>query len=428
MSTSHFLVEATQRGFVHQCTDLAALDAALHAGPVTAYIGFDCTADSLHVGSLVQIMILRLLQKHGHRPLVLLGGGTTRIGDPSGKDESRQMLSDAQISANMAGIRKVFDPFLMFGDGPSEALLANNAEWLDALGYIGLLRDVGTHFTINRMLTFDSVKLRLDREQPLTFLEFNYMILQSYDFRELNRRFGVSLQIGGSDQWGNIVSGMELTRRTDAKQVFGLTTPLIETSSGAKMGKTARGAIWLTADRLHFSDYWQFWRNTEDADVGRFMRLFTDLPLGEIHRLEMLRGAEINEAKIILAREATKLAHGPDKAALAEEAARQTFQTISPAGIGSTAQVGTPGISMGLPTITIGLDELQAGISALALFHRAGLVQSNGEARRLIRGGGARLNDAVVADEGLVISAADLRDGAIKLSAGRKQHRLVRPA
>ena len=278
MTTNCFLEEATARGFVFQCTDPGALAASMHAAPITAYIGFDCTADSLHVGSLVQIMILRLLQKHGHKPLVLLGGGTTRIGDPSGKDESRQLLTDETIAANMAGIRRCFTPFLRFGEGPSDAMLANNADWLDALGYISLLRDVGIHFTINRMLSFDSVKLRLDREQPLTFLEFNYMILQSYDFRELSRRHGVTLQIGGSDQWGNIVAGMELTRRTDAKSVHGLTTPLITTASGGKMGKTAQGAVWLTADRLSPYDYWQFWRNIEDADVGRFLRLFTDLP------------------------------------------------------------------------------------------------------------------------------------------------------
>jgi len=418
MSSSHihsgdFLHEAKQRGFIHQCTDEAALDAAMRAGPISAYIGFDCTADSLHVGSLVQIMILRLLQKHGHKPVVLLGGGTTRIGDPSCKDESRQMLSDETIAANMKGIWRVFEPFLRFGEGPTDAISANNADWLDALGYISLLRDIGTHFTINRMLTFDSVKLRLDREQPLTFLEFNYMILQSYDFRELNRRFGVTLQMGGSDQWGNIVSGVELTRRTDAKQVFGLTTPLIETASGQKMGKTARGAIWLTTDRLTAYDYWQFWRNTEDADVGRFLRLFTDLPVSEIHRLESLGGAEINEAKKILATEATTLAHGHDAAIQAAETARRAFEE------GETAAT--------LPSIDVPLAELQAGIQAPTLFARAGLVASNGEARRLIRGGGARLNDIAITEETLVISTADLRDGAIKLSAGRKQHRLVRP-
>ena len=414
MSSSDFLHEAKQRGFVHQCTDEAALDAALRAGPISAYIGFDCTADSLHVGSLVQIMILRLLQKHGHKPIVLLGGGTTRIGDPSGKDEARQMLTDETIAANMKGIWRVFEPFLRFGESASDAILTNNADWLDALGYISLLRDIGTHFTINRMLTFDSVKLRLDREQPLTFLEFNYMILQSYDFRELNRRHGVVLQMGGSDQWGNIVSGVELTRRTDSKQVFGLTTPLIETASGQKMGKTARGAIWLTTDRLSAYDYWQFWRNTEDADVGRFLRLFTDLPLTEIHRLASLGGAEINEAKKTLATEATTLAHGHEAAILAAETARRAFEE------GEAADT--------LPSIDVATADLQAGISALALFHKAGLVTSNGEARRLIRGGGARLNDIPITDEALVISLADLRDGAIKLSAGRKQHRLVRPA
>src|SRR5579872_3370546 len=310
MARSEFLREATERGFIHQCTDTEALDAALNAGVVTAYIGFDCTADSLHVGNLVGIMILRLLQRHGHRPLVLMGGGTTRIGDPSGKDESRLLLSDAQIAANMAGIRHCFDPFLRFGDGPNDAIMANNGDWLDALGYIPLLRDVGTHFTVNRMLTFDSVRIRLEREHPLTFLEFNYMILQSYDFRELNRRYGVTLQIGGSDQWGNIVSGIELTRRTDNKTVYGLTTPLIATASGAKMGKSAQGAVWLTRDRLSPYDYWQFWRNTDDADVGRFLRLFTDLPLDEIKRLEALQDHEINRAKQVLATEATALCHG----------------------------------------------------------------------------------------------------------------------
>src|SRR5579872_4711937 len=310
MPNSDFLREATERGFVFQCTDTEALDAALRAGTVTAYIGFDCTADSLHVGSLVQIMILRLLQRHGHRPLVLMGGGTTRIGDPSGKDETRQLLTDEQIAANMAGIRRCFDPFLRFGNGPTDAIMANNGDWLNALGYIPLLRDVGTHFTVNRMLSFDSVRIRLDREQPLTFLEFNYMILQSYDFRELNRRYGVTLQMGGSDQWGNIVCGIELTRRTDNKTVYGLTTPLITTASGAKMGKTAQGAVWLTRDRLSPYDYWQFWRNTDDADVGRFLRLFTDLPLDEVARLERLRDSEINHAKQVLATEATALCHG----------------------------------------------------------------------------------------------------------------------
>jgi tyrosyl-tRNA synthetase len=413
MTTNSFLEEATARGFVFQCTDTEALRAAMQADPIAAYIGFDCTADSLHVGSLVQIMILRLLQKHGHKPIVLLGGGTTRIGDPSGKDESRQLLTDEAITANMAGIRRCFTPFLRFGETSSDAILANNADWLDALGYISLLRDVGVHFTINRMLGFDSVKLRLDREQPLTFLEFNYMILQSYDFRELSRRHGVTLQIGGSDQWGNIVAGMELTRRTDARSVYGLTTPLITTASGGKMGKTAQGAVWLTLDRLSAYDYWQFWRNTEDSDVGRFLRLFTDLPLDEISRLEALGGADINAAKKILATEATSLAHGPDLAMQAADTAQRTFE-----GDGETAS--------SLPSVTVAKAELEVGIPAFRLFALAGLAASNAEARRLIRGGGARVNDVAVAEEGQIIAADLLRDGAIKLSAGRKQHRLIR--
>ncbi|HEX4368611.1 MAG TPA: tyrosine--tRNA ligase [Rhodopila sp.] len=412
MTTHSFLDEAIARGFVFQCTDIDALRTLMQAGPIAAYIGFDCTADSLHVGSLVQIMILRLLQKHGHRPVVLLGGGTTRIGDPSGKDESRQLLTDETIAANMAGIRQCFGPFLRFGEGPSQAALANNADWLDQLGYIPLLRDVGVHFTINRMLGFDSVRLRLDREQPLTFLEFNYMILQSYDFRELSRRHGVTLQIGGSDQWGNIVAGMELTRRTDGKAVYGLTTPLITTASGGKMGKTAQGAIWLTRDRLSAYDYWQFWRNTEDGDVGRFLRLFTDLPLAEIARLEALGGAEINEAKKILATEATALAHGSERAALAAETARQAFEEGEAAA--------------DLPTVTLPAAELEAGIPAFRLFVLAGLAASNAEARRLIRGGGAKVNDVAVTNEGHPIAVDQLREGAIKLSVGRKHHRLVK--
>ena len=414
MVKSDFLHEATERGFVFQCTDTEALDAALCSGVVSAYIGFDCTADSLHVGNLVGIMILRLLQRHGHRPVVLMGGGTTRIGDPSGKDESRQLLTDEQINANMAGIRLCFDPFLRFGGGPTDAIMPNNDEWLSALGYIPLLREVGIHFSINRMLSFDSVKLRLEREQPMTFLEFNYMILQSYDFRELNRRFGVTLQMGGSDQWGNIVAGAELVRRTDGKQVFGLTTPLIATASGAKMGKSVRGAIWLRANRLSPYDYWQFWRNTEDADVGRFMRLVTDLPLAEIARLEKLGGAEINEAKKLLATEATKLAHGTEAAAAAAETARLAFEE------GEAADT--------LPGVDISRVELEAGIPAFRLFAIAGLASSNGEARRLIRGGGARINDMPVRDEGHTVTVADLHDDAIKLSAGRKHHRLVRAA
>ena len=411
MPNSPFLIELLARGFVHQMTDEAALDAALEAGPIGGYIGFDCTADSLHVGSLVQIMLLRLMQKHGHRPVALMGGGTTRIGDPSGKDETRQMLDDAAIAHNMAGLQACIAPFVRFGDGPNDAILANNADWLDKLGWIDLLRDVGPHFTINRMLTFDSVRLRLDREQPLTFLEFNYMILQSFDFRELRRRHGVVLQMGGSDQWGNIVSGIELTRRTDGHQVFGVTTPLITTSSGVKMGKTAGNAIWLRADRLSAYDYWQFWRNTEDADVGRFLRLFTELPLDEIARLEALPGAGINDAKKVLATEATTLLHGRAAATAAAETARQAFEE----GLAADS----------LPTHTADLGD---GLPVIRLLVDSGLVVSNGEARRLIRGGGARLNDVPVTDEAAVVTVADLRDGAAKLSAGKKQHRLIKPA
>jgi len=418
MSKCAFLTEAATRGFIHQCTDEAALDEALNAGRVSGYIGFDCTADSLHVGNLVQIMLLRLMQRHGHRPVALMGGGTTRIGDPSGKDEARQMLGEERIAANMAGIRRCIAPFVRFGDGPgdiigrADAIMLNNAEWLDELSYIGLLRDVGSHFTIGRMLTFDSVRLRLEREQPLTFLEFNYMILQSYDFRELYRRQGVLLQMGGSDQWGNIVSGVELVRRTEGAQVFGLTTPLITTSSGAKMGKTARGAVWLAPDRLSAYDYWQFWRNTEDGDVGRFLRLFTDVGLDEIARLEALPGAGINEAKKVLATEATALAHGREAADTAAETARRAFEE------GTAAET--------LPTHLVAAQDLAAGIAAIRLFADSGLALSLGEARRLIRGGGARVNDVALTDEAAVVSEADLRDGAVKLSAGRKQHRLIR--
>ena len=409
MAQSGFLSEARARGFVFQCTDEAALDAALNAGTVAGYIGFDCTADSLHVGHMIQIMLLRLLQKHGHKPVALMGGGTSRIGDPSFREEARQLLSDAQIATNMAGIKKNIEPFLSFGDGPSDAILANNADWLDRLGYIDLLREVGVHFSVNRMLSFESVRSRLDREQGLTFLEFNYSILQSYDFRELNRRHGVTLQMGGSDQWGNIVSGIDLVRRTDQKTVFGLTAPLIATASGAKMGKSAAGAVWLTADRLSPYDYWQFWRNTEDADVGRFLRLFTDVPLDEIARLEALDGAEINAAKIVLATEATALAHGR----AAAEAAAAT-----------AARVFAGGETAGLPSVELPAAELAAGLPAFALLVHAGLAASNGEARRLIRGGGARLNDVAIAEENQIISASH----EIKLSAGRKQHVLVRPS
>jgi len=407
MLDTGFLAEAKSRGFVFQCTDEAALGAALAAGRLTGYIGFDPTADSLHVGSLTQIMLLRLLQKHGHKPVALMGGGTGRIGDPSFREEARQLMTDETLAHNLAGIRRVFDPFLRFGDGPSDAVMANNADWLDKLGYVELLREVGVHFSVNRMLSFDSVKSRLEREQGLTFLEFNYSILQSYDFRELNRRFGVTLQMGGSDQWGNIVSGIDLIRRTDQKTVFGLTTPLIATASGAKMGKSAAGAVWLTADKLSPYHYWQFWRNTEDADVGRFLKLFTDLPLDEIARLEGLGGAEINHAKIVLATEATALAHGRVAATHAAETARKTFAE------GEAAE--------GLPTIELPAAELEAGIPAFALFVKSGLCASNGEARRLIRGGGARMDDIVITDEGQIITGLETK----KLSAGKKQHVLV---
>jgi tyrosyl-tRNA synthetase len=413
---SAFLKTITARGFVHQCTDTEALDAALSEGtPKICYIGFDCTADSLHVGSLLPIMLLRWFQKSGHKPIVLMGGGTTKVGDPSGKDEARQLITEETIAANKAGIQGVFEKFLTFGDGPTDAIMVDNADWLDELSYIPFLRDYGRHFSVNRMLGFESVKLRLDREQPLSFLEFNYMILQAYDFMELNRRHGCILQMGGSDQWGNIVNGVELTRRVDSAQVFGLTSPLITTASGAKMGKTADGAVWLNADRVSPYDYWQFWRNTADADVGRFLRLFTDLSLEETQRLESLQDAEINDAKKILATEATAMCHGR---AAAEEAANTAAETFEQ---GQSAE--------GLPTVEVPAAELADGIAAFALFARAGLANSNGEARRLIRGGGARLNDQKIADENDNVSASDADgDGVIKLSAGKKRHVLIRQA
>ena len=412
---SAFLTVATERGFIHQCTDFAALDARLAKGPVTAYVGYDCTADSLHIGNLMSIMLLRWFQKTGNKPIVLMGGGTTRIGDPSGRDESRQLLSDEQIAHNMAGIRQVFAKFLQFGQRQTDAVMVNNADWLDELRYIPLLRDVGRHFSVNRMLTQDSVRLRLERDQPLSFLEFNYLILQAYDFVELARRAGCELQMGGSDQWGNIVSGVELGRRTDGRTLFGLTTPLVTTASGAKMGKSAQGAVWLNAERLRPFDYWQFWRNTEDADVGRFLRLFTELPLPEIAKLEKLRDAEINEAKKVLATEATALAHGREAAEAAAETAREVFES---GGAGSD-----------LPQVEVPRDALAGGVPAFELFVRAGLATSNGEARRLIKGGGARVNDVAIKGETQPVSLADLDpQGLIKLSAGRKRHALVRPA
>ncbi|MFD1627258.1 tyrosine--tRNA ligase [Azospirillum griseum] len=412
--SSDFLRTLQQRGFIHQCTDLAALDERAQKGPIVAYIGFDCTADSLHVGSLLPIMMLRWLQKTGHKPIVLMGGGTTRIGDPSGRDEARQLLTDEIIASNMAGIKRIFGRYLTFGDGPTDAVMVNNADWLDNLKYIDMLRDVGRHFTINRMMSFDSVKLRLEREQSLTLLEFNYMILQAYDFVELNRRLGCALQMGGSDQWGNIINGVELGRRSDGAELFGLTTPLLTTSSGAKMGKTAAGAVWLTDDKLSSYDFWQYWRNTEDADVGRFLRLYTELPLDEIARLESLPGAEINEAKKILANAVTALAHGEEAAQAAAETARRAFEE------GAAAD--------GLPTVEIARSDLDAGVAVVDLLVSAGLAASKGEARRLIKGNGIKLNDAAVTDDTAKATAADLNaDGALKLSAGKKRHALVKP-
>jgi tyrosyl-tRNA synthetase len=419
---SAFLATALERGFVHQCTDLDALDDQMRAGRIAAYVGYDCTADSLHVGSLLSIMLLRLLQKNGHKPIVLMGGGTTRIGDPSFRDAARPLLDGAEIARNMAGIRTVFTKFIDFGDGPTAALMVNNADWLDELRYIPLLRDVGRHFSVNRMLTQDSVRLRLEREQPLSFLEFNYPILQAYDFVELARRCNCEVQIGGSDQWGNIVGGVELGRRMDGRTLFGLTTPLLTSASGDKMGKTAQGAVWLNPERLSPYEYWQFWRNREDADVGRFLRLFTELPIDEIARLEALEGAEINEAKKILATEATGLCHGREAA----EKAAHTASGIFHAGVVESAQA----------TDMIGADivrevpreSLERGIAAVELFSRAGLAASNSEARRLIRGGGARINDTTVDDETRIVRLDDLGpQGILKLSAGRKRHVFVRP-
>ena len=409
-----FLAAARERGYVHQCTDETALAERLGAGqPVAAYIGYDCTADSLHIGSLLGIMLLRLYQRSGHKPIVLMGGGTTRIGDPSGKDEARPLLSDADIARNMDGIRRVFAKFLQFGDGPTDAVMVNNADWLDELRYIPLLREIGRHFSVSRMLTQDSVKMRLEREQPLSFLEFNYTILQAYDFVELARRYGCALQMGGSDQWGNIVAGVELGRRAAQKSLFGLTTPLMATASGVKMGKSVGGAIWLNAERLSPYEYWQYWRNAEDEDVGRFLRLFTELPLDEIARLEKLADSEINNAKKVLATEATALCHGR---AAAEEAAA-TAQAVFGEGTSGS----------GLPQVAVPRGRVEQGVPAFELFVLAGLAASNGEARRLIRGGGARINDSVVSNEARAVSLADLdAAGAIKLSAGRKRHVLVR--
>ena len=400
----------SQRGYLHQCTDLDGLDAKAASSVITGYIGFDATADSLHIGSLVQIMLLRRLQQTGHKPIALMGGGTTKIGDPSGRDETRVLLDNATINARIAMIQETFDHFLKFGTGKTDALVANNAEWLDKLEYIPFLRDVGRHFTINRMLTMDSVKLRLDREQPLSFLEFNYMILQGYDFVELFRRYGCTLQLGGSDQWGNIVQGVDLGRRLAKCDLYGFTTTLITTSSGSKMGKSVAGAVWLNADRL--SPYDQFWRNTEDADVGRFMKLFTDMPLDEIARYEVLQGAEINDGKKKLALEATSLLHGVENANTAAETARKTFEE----GI----------VGGDLPTITFSAAELAGGVSALDAMVKLAMAESKGEARRLIRGGGAKLNDAKIEDENAMIRSADIVGGSAKISAGKKRHGLIK--
>ncbi|MGB5947920.1 MAG: tyrosine--tRNA ligase [Parvibaculum sp.] len=410
---SDFLREIDARGFIHQISDPEALDAYAARETVTAYIGFDCTGPSLHVGHLMGIMMLRRLQQAGHKPIVLMGGGTTKVGDPSGKDESRQLLTDDQIAANMASIKTVFTRFLTFGDGPTDAIMVNNAEWLDKLEYIAFLRDYGRHFSVNRMLSFDSVKLRLEREQPLSFLEFNYMILQAYDFVELGKRYGCRLQMGGSDQWGNIVNGLELGRRAASLDLFALTCPLITTASGAKMGKTAQGAVWLNADMRSPFDYWQFWRNTEDADVGRFLRLFTEMPLAEIARLEKLEGAELNEAKKVLATEATAMLHGREEAEKAAAAARAAFEE------------GT--ISADLPTVEIEAASLDAGFGILNALVTAGLVTSTSDARRQIKGGAVRLNDEAVSDERLALTGANLTgDGIIKLSLGKKRHVLLK--
>jgi tyrosyl-tRNA synthetase len=423
---SELIRELSRRGFIRQAAELEALDALAAREPVVAYIGYDCTADSLHVGHQLSIMVLRWLQRTGHRPIALIGGGTTKVGDPSGKDETRQLLDEATIAANIAGIKRSLSGFLRFGEGPGEALMVNNAEWLDQLNYIEFLRDYGRHFTVNRMLTFESVKARLDRQQPLTFLEFNYMIMQAYDFLELARRYDCRLQAGGSDQWGNILNGVDLGRRVDGRQLFGVTTPLVTTASGAKMGKTAAGAVWLNRDKdlLRPSAYWQYWRNVDDRDVGRFLRWFTELPLDEIERLERLQGAELNEAKEILAREATRLCRGAAAAAEDAEAARTIFGK-EPVEFSGTIRAKSGGYGE-LSTTEIPRRELAAGITVVELLRRSGLVSSNSEGRRLIRGGGARLNDAKITDETLEVDLEDLTDGELTLSAGRKRHARIR--
>ena len=405
--SSAFLRTLQARGYLHQISHPEELDQASSGGVVTAYIGFDATASSFHVGNLVSIMLLRRLQQAGHKPIVVMGGGTTKVGDPSGKDATRQLLTDAQIAANIASLKTTFAKLLRFGDGPTDAVMVDNDEWLSKFGYIQFLRDYGVHFTINRMLAFDSVKLRLDREQPLTFIEFNYMLMQAVDFLELSRRYDCALQMGGSDQWGNILNGVELIRRVDQKPAFALTTPLITTSSGAKMGKTAAGAIWLNADLLSPYDYWQFWRNTEDADVGKFLKLFTDLPLDEIARLEALPGAEINEAKKVLANEATALLHGRDEAERAGEAARQAFEQGA--------------LSADLPTITLSVTEVNA-MSNAVLMVAAGFATSNGDARRQIAGGAFRINGVKVEDPNAMVA---LNGTEAEISKGKTRKRLL---
>jgi tyrosyl-tRNA synthetase len=411
---SDFLNILTERGFVHQCSDAAGLDALAARGEVVAYVGYDCTAPSLHIGSLISIMMLHWLQQTGNKPIALMGGGTTRVGDPSGRDETRKILPIGEIEANKEGIKRVFAKVMTFGPGRTDAIMIDNAEWLAPLNYIDFLRDVGRHFSVNRMLTMDSARLRLEREQELSFIEFNYMLLQAYDFVELARRTGCNLQMGGSDQWGNIVMGVDLGRRMGTHQLFALTCPLLTAASGAKMGKTAAGAVWLNEDQLSAYDYWQFWRNTEDADVGRFLRLFTTLPLPEIRRLAALGGEEINAAKKVLATEATALIHGRDKAEAAAETARKTFVEGA--------------LATDLPTVEIAGADLDAGLGVLAAFVTAGLVKSNGEARRQIQGGGLKVNDITLADESARLTRADVgKDGVIKLSLGKKRHVLLRP-
>jgi len=409
---SEFLATLIARGFVHQCTDFAALDAEAREGGLSAYIGFDCTAPSLHIGSLLPIMLLAWLQRSGGKPLPLVGGGTTRVGDPSGKDESRKLLTIEQIDANKASIKTVFEKFLRFGEGAGDALVLDNADWLADLNYIEFLRDVGRHFSVNRMLTMDSVKLRLERKHELSFIEFNYMCLQAYDFAQINKRHGALLQMGGSDQWGNIIMGVDLGRRMGCPQLYGLTSPLLTTSSGAKMGKTAAGAVWLNADLLSPYDYWQYWRNSEDADVERFLKLFTFLPLDEIARLAALQGAEINEAKKTLATEATTLVHGREAAVQAAATARTTFEEGA--------------LSLSLPKVAVDASEVAAGLGVLTAFVKAGLVASTGEARRQVKGGGLRVNDAPVTDERATIGEKDFeKDGVAKLSLGKKKHVLL---